>query len=66
MNDDNVQIPVTLTRQEADEVSEAANKQGVSTPDFLGYCVRAIAFGVIHAMRMLPLQGQSGTSDKRD
>lgn len=64
MNDDNVQLQVTLTQQEAADVSEAAHQQGVSTPDFLGYCVRAIAFGVIHAMRMLPMQGQSGT-DKR-
>jgi hypothetical protein len=66
MNDDQIQVPVTLTRQEAADVDATAQKQGVSTPDFLSYCVRAIAFGVNHAMRMLPRQGQAGTSEERD
>lgn len=66
MNDDQVQMPVTLTREEAADVNVKAQNEGISTPDFLSYCVRALAFGVNHAVRMLPKQGQAGTQAERE
>lgn len=60
MNDDQIQVPVTLTKQEAADVEGKARTQGVSTSDFLGYCVRAMSFGINYAIRCLPSQGQTG------
>ena len=66
MKDDFVEVPVTLTRQEAAEVEVKARSQGVSTPDFLSYCVRCIAFGINTAVSMLPKQGHVGTHDEQE
>jgi hypothetical protein len=66
MNKDDVQIPVTLTHQEAAEVEASAKTQGISPPDFLSYCARAILFGVVYAVRALPKQGHVGTQDEQE
>lgn len=66
MNDDFVEVPVTLTRDEVTRIGTKAKSQGVSTSDFLSYCVRCIAFSVITAASMLPKQGQVGPQDKQE
>lgn len=54
---------VTLTAGEAERIEHSASEQGVSGPDFLAYCARAISFGLSYAVSMLPKQGQAGTLD---
>jgi hypothetical protein len=66
MNDDSVQVPVTLTREESAKVDAKAQTQGISTEDFLGYCVRTLSFGINYAISMLPKQGQIGTHDQQE
>ncbi|ADG20369.1 conserved hypothetical protein [Paraburkholderia atlantica] len=61
-----VELPVTLTDEEAEEIDAQARTQGVSLPDHLSYCTRAGAFGHLHARKMLPVLGQVGTSDEAD
>jgi hypothetical protein len=60
MNDEQVQLPVVLTRKEASDVEVKASEEGVSTPDFLSYCVRLVSFGIGYAVKSLPAQGQNG------
>ncbi len=66
MKDEFVEVPVTLTRDEVSRIDTKAKSQGVSTSDFLSYCVRCIAFSVITAASMLPKQGQVGTRDEQE
>jgi hypothetical protein len=63
MTDTKRQYAVDLTAGEAERVEHTASEQGVSTPDFLAYCVRAISFGLNYAVSMLPKQGQVGTRE---
>ncbi|TCK87334.1 hypothetical protein [Paraburkholderia sp. BL9I2N2] len=63
MSDEKKQVTVELTAGEVEGIDQKASEQGVSTPDFLAYCVRAISFGISYAVSMLPKQGQSGTSE---
>lgn len=64
MNEEQVEVAVTLTRREVAEIGVKALLQGISTPDFLSYCVRAMTFGINCAIEMLPKQGQVGTKDE--
>ncbi|MEM5294219.1 hypothetical protein VSR82_07735 [Burkholderia sp. JPY481] len=61
MNDEKKQVAVELTAGEVQRIDERAQKQGISTPDFMAYCVRALSFGINYAIGMLPNQGQAGT-----
>jgi hypothetical protein len=54
---------VELTSGEVEGVDSRAKQQGVSTPDFMAYCVRALSFGINYAISMLPNQGQAGTNE---
>lgn len=54
---------VDLTAGEVEGIESRAREQGVSTPDFLAYCVRALSFGFNYAVSMLPKQGQAGAHD---
>lgn len=66
MSDDFVEVPVTLTRDEVSRIGTKAKSEGISTPDFLSYCIRCVAFSVITAVNMLPKQGQVGTQDEQE
>ena len=66
MNDEFVEVPVTLTRDEVSQIDRKARSEGISTPDFLSYCIRCIAFSVITAVNRLPKQGQVGTKDQQE
>jgi hypothetical protein len=61
MSDKEKQYVVNLSDGEVVGIERKAEEQGVSTPDFLAYCVRALSFGVNYAISMLPKQGQAGT-----
>ena len=63
MTEQNKRYTVEFPAGEAELIEEGAAQQGVSTPDFVAYCTRAISFGIIYAVRMLPKQGQSGTGE---
>jgi hypothetical protein len=60
MTDQNKQYTVEIPAGEAELIEQGAAEQGVSTPDFMVYCVRAFSFGISYAIRMLPKQGQPG------
>lgn len=64
MSDAQKQIAVELTAGELEQIEQKAIGQGVSTPDFMSYCVRAISFGISYAISKLPKQGQSGTHEE--
>lgn len=66
MNEEFVKVRVTLTREESAKVDAKAKTQGISTEDFLGYCVRTLSFGISYAINMLPKQGQVGTQDEQE
>lgn len=64
MTEENKQYTVEFPAGEAELIEQGAAKQGVSSPDFIIYCTRAISFGINYAVRMLPKQGQSGTTEE--
>jgi hypothetical protein len=66
MSNDSVKVLVTLTREETATVDAKAKVQGISSPDFMSFSVRAITYGINYAISMLPKQGHVGTSDERD
>jgi hypothetical protein len=66
MSDDFIEVPVKLTRDEVTRIGKKAKSEGVSTSDFLSYCIRCVAFSVITAVNMLPKQGQVGTRDEQE
>lgn len=57
-------ILVDLTTGEVECIELKAREQGISTPDFLAYCVRVLSFGINYAVSRLPKQGQPGTHEK--
>lgn len=63
MTDPEHRILVDLTTGEVECIELKAREQGISTPDFLAYCVRVLAFGINYAVSRLPRQGQSGTRE---
>lgn len=63
MNDEKKQYTVEFPAGEAEQIEQGAALQGISTPDFVVYCARAVSFGISYAIRMLPKQGQTGTSE---
>lgn len=64
MTDENKQYTVEFPAGEAELIEQGAADQGVSAPDFMIYCTRAISFGISYAVRMLPKQGQAGTTEE--
>ncbi|QWE95638.1 hypothetical protein [Cupriavidus sp. EM10] len=48
-----VDVPVRLTEAEVQEMEEAAQKQGVSAPEYRSYCTRLGAFGWLRANKGL-------------
>lgn len=56
----NRKYTVEFTEGEAERIEQGAAQQGVSAPEFVIYCTRAIAFSINYAIRMLPNQGQAG------
>lgn len=63
MNNERTMCTVELTAGEVEGIDQKAREEGVSTPDFMAYCVRVLSFGICYAVNMLPKQGQSGTGD---
>ncbi|ABN85335.1 hypothetical protein BH02_3772 [Burkholderia pseudomallei] len=65
MSGDRVEQPVLLPLAAAADLATQAAKQGVSTPDYLGYHVLKSAYGVMHpdviAFEQRPKLGQTGT-----
>ncbi|AOI92090.1 hypothetical protein [Burkholderia pseudomultivorans] len=65
MSEDRVEQPVLLPLAAAADLATQAAKQGVSTPDYLGYHVLKSAYGVMHPavieFERRPKLGQSGT-----
>lgn len=64
MTDENKQYTVEFPAGEAERIEQGAAQQGVSTPDFVAYCTRALSFGFIYAVSMLPKQGQAGAVEE--
>ncbi|HIE4193242.1 MULTISPECIES: hypothetical protein [Burkholderia] len=68
MSGDRVEQPVLLPLAAAADLATQAAKQGVSTPDYLGYHVLKSAYGVMHPavieFETRPKAGQSGTDDE--
>lgn len=60
MTESTVIRPVTLTDKEAAQIDAQARTQGVTPPEYLGYCARVGAFGVLYAIETLPTVGQVG------
>ncbi|WP_176077478.1 hypothetical protein [Burkholderia dolosa] len=65
MSEDRVEQPVRLPVAEAADLATQAAKQGVSTPDYLGYHVLKSAYGALHPavveFERRPKLGQTGT-----
>ncbi|SAJ96611.1 hypothetical protein UA18_03460 [Burkholderia multivorans] len=65
MSEGQVEQPVLLPLAEAADLATQAAKQGVSTPDYLGYHVLKSAYGALHpavvAFERRPKLGQAGT-----
>jgi hypothetical protein len=59
--DEDQVIEVVLTYQEIADLTRKALEQGLTTDEFAAYCIRALAFGIVYAVSMLPNQGQVGT-----
>ena len=59
----NRKYTVEFTEGEAEKIEQGAANQGVSPPDFVIYCARAVLFGINYAVRALPNQGRSGTRE---
>lgn len=64
MTDQKKRFAVDLTAGEVEGIERKAQEQGVSTPDFLAYCVRTLSYGLNYAISMLPKQGQAGTHEQ--
>lgn len=62
-----VDVPVSLTEAEIEEMDAAAQKQGVSAPEYRRYCTRLGAFGWMRANKGLaeddPTSSQSGPDE---
>jgi hypothetical protein len=69
MKPGDIEQPVVLTVAEAADLATRAARQGVSTPDFLGYHVRRSAYGALHPrvveFEQRPDLGREGTEDER-
>lgn len=63
MTEEKKRYTVEFPAGEAERIEQGAAQQGVSAPDFVIYCTRAISFGISYAIRMLPNQGQAGTHE---
>ena len=63
MTEEKKQYTIEVSEGEAERIEQGAAQQGVSAPDFVIYCTRAISFGINYAIRMLPNQGQAGTQE---
>lgn len=65
MSGDRVEQPVLLPLAAAADLATQAAKQGVSTPDYLGYHVLRSAYGLMHPLviefEQRPKVGQAGT-----
>lgn len=62
-----VDVPVRLTEAEIEEMEAAAQKQGVSAPEYRSYCTRLGAFGWLRANKGLvdddPTPSHSGPGE---
>lgn len=64
-NDDLIELYVLLTAEEMQKIAETAFQHGVSAGEFITFCVRSCAFGVLHAVSMCPSLGRIGTKDEQ-
>lgn len=64
MSDEKKQYTVEFPAGEAEQIEQGAAHHGISTPDFVVYCARAVSFGINYAISMLPKQGQAGTNEE--
>lgn len=64
MTDQNKNYNIEFNEDEAEKIGNRARDQGISTPDFITYCVRSICFGINYAVRQLAESAQAGTREK--